>query len=54
MRCQSLDDIVDRDVRRAAYQDAKFALDELEDELDEGVGFPCLQPISSHSNQISY
>lgn len=43
MRGQTLDDVVDRDVRGTAHEDAKIALDELEDELDEGVGFACLR-----------
>lgn len=49
MRGQTLDDVVDGNVRGAAYQDAKVALDELADEFDEGVGLACLRPISSHS-----
>jgi len=34
---EPLDDVVDRDVGRSADEDALVALDELEDELDEGV-----------------
>jgi hypothetical protein len=31
VRCEALDDVVDRDVGRAADEDAEVALEELED-----------------------
>lgn len=39
VRGEALDDVVDADVGGAADEDAEVALEELEDELDEGVGF---------------
>jgi hypothetical protein len=46
MRGEALDDVVDRDVGRAANEDAEVALEELEDKLDKGVCFSGLRGIS--------
>ena len=42
VRGEALDDVVDADVGGAADEDAEVALEELEDEFDEGVGFASL------------
>jgi hypothetical protein len=36
---EAFDDVVDGDVGGPAYEYAEVALEELEDEFDEGVGF---------------
>ena len=46
VRGEALDDVVDRDVGRAANEDAEVALEELQDEFDEGVCLAGLRSIS--------
>jgi len=43
---EALHDVVDRDIGRAANENAQVAFEHLEDELDQGVRFARLESVS--------